>query len=140
MKPFKTRFLTSFYSLEDDENNLNDYIYNIILPELEKRNIYLTNNGTTRNTKKYYKDKQKRRLFDIGRIMKVLKEIDQIVTPSRTYTSSYVLKNNIEHLQKYSISIGNCIMVFLIAGEEAEWHQHHETFQCLFQVHPSLDA
>ena len=112
-----------------DEHEIEDYLYNEVVPVLEESDFHLSLHGIHANTQsrynnmsRYNEEKEKRELFDIPRVKKTFKYLlNQRYAPmKRKKVSSYGLKHRIEkHLEgiKY-VTNGECILAFLLNGYE----------------------
>lgn len=128
------------------QTNANRYLYDEVVPQLEKAKIHLSQYGnhiptnTLLDNDNYTQLKEKEQLFDIEKIQKAFSIIDQfILTKKRYERSSYGMKHQIEKVLpgdiKY-ITNGDFIVAMLLKGYKAWFGKNKKSMgvNCQFKA------
>lgn len=116
-------------------------LYEEIIPACEEKGIKLSSYGnhssrdSLASVETYYRDKHNHRLFDVERVQRAFKCLDE-VTSNATVESvgSYGFKHVVERHQGEYITNGDCIAAMLVKGYIADFGSKYPEVNCHFNI------
>lgn len=116
-------------------------IYKEIIPRCEANSIKLSCYGnhaskeTICSVEKYDEEKKENRLFNIERIQKAFKCLDEVISKAALPSvGSYYFKHVVEKHQKDYITNGDCIVAMLLKGYKADFGFPFRHVNCQFTL------
>lgn len=116
-------------------------IYDEIIPKCEAEGIklsYYGNNaakGSLCSVEQYDKEKKEHRLFDIKRIQKAFKCLDEVIAKTTVESvRSYGFKHVVERHQGEYITNGDCIIAMLLKNYKADFGSPSPQVNCEFTL------